>query len=389
MSAKVIHWDFLKNTRILRQDGGPGSTIRLDMLLNLIGHANAHNRCWPSISTISKETGISDRNGIIAALDWLEEHDAIFRVPNDLRYSEEHRLNSKKTVYEITGIVVVEGHIFPYLLMNEDEMAKAMSFVDDIRDGFVEVPDDDPGDENEERYGSHTDDGMVAIPNDGKVAIPEVIPSLSSTNKTITLVGGGVAPATSEGHRLASPSLFASKSKTLPGKEEDDSDTEDTSLANHDLGKLLLTTFGRKTFTREEAKAIRKMRTHKDEWGHEHEMGTLLELWDNAPGFSEFVKTRVAQYKAKEGKWDFKLVNVITHLGNVDKVAQGGGFQGWLQWRDKNPDVCRAVELKASDFLTPEQEEKGYTVKDINGVPTVCPPEDSEVRTEDLPFWMQ
>lgn len=87
---------------------------RWTLLTFLMLHTNARNRCWPSMQRIAKRLGKSSRS-VCSAKTWLLEHKAISLVPCKLRVDEEKALPSKQHVYQLTGVVQIEGRNFPYM----------------------------------------------------------------------------------------------------------------------------------------------------------------------------------------------------------------------------------------------------------------------------------
>lgn len=108
----------------LRPDG------RLAVLMALVLHANARNRCWPSTDTLARETGYSVPT-VVAAKQWLAEHKAFRLVAYELRAEEEKDLPQRQFIYQLSGVLRLDdGRIERYLYMSEEAYKAA---VDRIR----------------------------------------------------------------------------------------------------------------------------------------------------------------------------------------------------------------------------------------------------------------
>lgn len=110
MTITTINWNFRKDLYLVK---GPA----LHVLLSLITHANGNMRAWPSIKTLHKETGYSNKP-IVEALKQLEKISAIVKVPFDKRMEVEQHLHKRKAVYQLTGMYAFDDIKGEYLLLN-------------------------------------------------------------------------------------------------------------------------------------------------------------------------------------------------------------------------------------------------------------------------------
>ena len=95
---------------------------RWDFLTVLILRANKRNRCWPAMRTIAKKafpgkTKISAGNLGMAtrAKNWLMEHGAVTLVKPEHRIGAEKKLPRNRHVYQLTGVIVIDKKVYPYL----------------------------------------------------------------------------------------------------------------------------------------------------------------------------------------------------------------------------------------------------------------------------------
>lgn len=86
---------------------------KLDVLMQLHLHTNHRARCWPKVETIASNTGMSTAT-VTAALDWMESHHMLYRVPYELRTGDEEKLPARQTVYQLTGFMVLGDYAIPY-----------------------------------------------------------------------------------------------------------------------------------------------------------------------------------------------------------------------------------------------------------------------------------
>ena len=95
---------------------------RWDFLTVLILRKNKRNRCWPAMRTIAKKAfpgktkecagnlGMATR-----AKNWLMEHGAVTLVKPEHRIGAEKKLARNRHVYQLTGVIVIDTKVYPYL----------------------------------------------------------------------------------------------------------------------------------------------------------------------------------------------------------------------------------------------------------------------------------
>lgn len=111
--ASTLHWELRKHLKDLRDDG------RLAVLTALILHSNIRLRCWVSVDLLVAETGWS-RPLVSKAKAWLHERGAFVLVPYRKRVDEELKLPTRQHVYQLTGMMDIDGKPIKYLFMNPE-----------------------------------------------------------------------------------------------------------------------------------------------------------------------------------------------------------------------------------------------------------------------------
>jgi len=91
----------------------------LHVLMALVLHQNERGRCWPSNDLLMRETG-KGSGSITEALKHLEGISAVVRVPHEHRIGKEKDLHQRKNVWQLTGILVFEEVVYPYLYMTPE-----------------------------------------------------------------------------------------------------------------------------------------------------------------------------------------------------------------------------------------------------------------------------
>ncbi len=112
----TLAWELRSALPYLREEG------RLAVLMALVLHTNIRMRCWPSTHTLTKETGWNSAS-VTKAKKWLQEHGAFALVPFAKRLDEEEALPRRQHVYQMTGILRIEGRIICYLYLTPEARA--------------------------------------------------------------------------------------------------------------------------------------------------------------------------------------------------------------------------------------------------------------------------
>lgn len=109
------NWNIRHYIKFFRVDGEKNRyEARFDVFMYLVMSANQRLRCWPGIETIMDETGFQ-KAPVSEAIEWLEARGAIYTVPRDKRIGDEEKLHGNKKVWQLTGIMEIEGKIVEYL----------------------------------------------------------------------------------------------------------------------------------------------------------------------------------------------------------------------------------------------------------------------------------
>lgn len=111
----TLDFNFRNAMHYLRDSG------RLNVLVALMLHTNVRNRCWPSMRLLCKETGFA-MAAVTEAKKWLEEHGAIEIVKYEHRVADEKaEVNHLQHVYQLTGILKIDGKTYHYLYVSQSE----------------------------------------------------------------------------------------------------------------------------------------------------------------------------------------------------------------------------------------------------------------------------
>lgn len=100
-----------------------GEKGRLTVLIDLLLRCDQLRwRCYPSVKKIAKDTGMST-SVVDAALDWLVATKALVKVGYRNRIGKEKALPNRQSVYQLTGMIEVNGECYPYLYLNPETRA--------------------------------------------------------------------------------------------------------------------------------------------------------------------------------------------------------------------------------------------------------------------------
>lgn len=93
----------------------------LNLWLALYLHCNGMLRCFPSFSSLQEGLGKSEQT-VLRTLHGLEAKRAVIRVPADLRLGQlELSLNKRSNVYQLTGVLFMEGAVKPIVFMKPED----------------------------------------------------------------------------------------------------------------------------------------------------------------------------------------------------------------------------------------------------------------------------
>lgn len=95
---------------------------KLHILVALVLRSNERMRCWPSVDTLCSDTGYS-KAPVIEAKQWLIQHGAIELVPYDKRVGVEQTLEPRHHIYQITGVINLDGKSIGYLVSGKDSQS--------------------------------------------------------------------------------------------------------------------------------------------------------------------------------------------------------------------------------------------------------------------------
>ena len=96
------------------------------VLTCLLLHANQRNRAFPASETIAEETGYG-LNSVNTALRSLVKLKAVTNVTFKDRVGVEKGLPKAKKIYQLTGVYLFEGELYPYLHTNPETLQTMMT----------------------------------------------------------------------------------------------------------------------------------------------------------------------------------------------------------------------------------------------------------------------
>lgn len=120
-----FHWQLRRHLKEFRPDG------RLYVLLSIYLHKNTRNRSWPSNDLIAEETGLS-RAPISRSIEWLKANHAVILVPYSKRIGNEKELPNRKNIYQLTGVIRLNGQYRPYMYLSPEGWAGILQEIKDI-----------------------------------------------------------------------------------------------------------------------------------------------------------------------------------------------------------------------------------------------------------------
>lgn len=121
----MFSYQFKTQLGMLRE-AGEGKEARLPVLMWLVLSANNRNRAWAKADTIAEQIG-HRRAGVLAALQWLADHKAIVNVQPKYRQGREAQISTRSPVWQLTGVLEVDGAFHEYLHMPKQARQDAIS----------------------------------------------------------------------------------------------------------------------------------------------------------------------------------------------------------------------------------------------------------------------
>jgi len=125
---RTTHWQLKSHLYYIRSDGEKKAyEARFPVFFHLIMSTNANLRCFVGIEALCRATGYTNKP-ITEALQWLQDHGAIYNVSKDKRVGIEKRLHANKKVWQLTGKLRVEDQVIEYLYAGEEESDTRLAF---------------------------------------------------------------------------------------------------------------------------------------------------------------------------------------------------------------------------------------------------------------------
>ncbi len=144
-----------------------GAECRYIILDYLLLRSNQRLRCWVGVERIKKDTGITSDAAIAGALKWLFDRGALYNVPPGYRVNEEKKLQIRKYVFQITGIINLKSGWTRYLHLPDEHIQSMMYELASIGYPLPEEFDASP-DEADDKTGASQSEGRGASQSEGK-----------------------------------------------------------------------------------------------------------------------------------------------------------------------------------------------------------------------------
>jgi hypothetical protein len=260
-----------------------------------------------------KDTGFSSKAAIAGALAWLFERGAIYNVPPKFRVNREAGLPMQKYVFQLTGIINLDGWVQYLYFKNLEE-------VEDMIQEWKSIGWECPvsaefyiGSQSEPNIGSQSERSQS-----------ERKDSISPKDTPIVTSPARARDITSVDFDQLFPGN-APKPNEIVGKFD------------HEMIQFFMDKTGLKSLTKTLLRLFEADIERRTDEGVLRLPGGLLALWDTRPGFQEFCKERVASCLA----WSQPMTpeNILKHLRNLDK--SDGKVKGFNLWIAEHPDLAR------------------------------------------------
>jgi hypothetical protein len=364
MPLLTIHWNMMKRTGDLRREEGRGREARLDVLMNLVGRANMRLRCWPTVEQIMEDTGFTDRNIISSALAWLYEHGAIYYVPVDKRIGPERAISKRRNVYQLTGMIRLNGEAVPFVVMQDGEIDSVVAELQDLGAKYaLQLYDSEVGDETEPTEDEYVVDSTTMYVVDSTTTQPEHVvesttpklsPSLStkkaaSRNQPAQSAGGGFLASNS---RIQQAEQFQQQKNGIKRSDEIDRKAE----VIPSIVLYLESQLGHKITSRADYKRLIQPLTIKNDNEVSVKYPSLAVMFEQVLGFKEYVEARVNFYRNRPSSENFAWSRVISDIRNFNRSGDGGN-PGWLIWKQRNAYLCKPIP-KPGEVKAPHQNYK-------------------------------
>lgn len=124
----MFNWQIRTELHHFKNEG------RLAILVCMVLHKNTRNRAYPSVQTLAKETGYK-KTAIVAGVQWLLDHYALIPVAYEYRAGDEKKLHKRRNIYQVTGVIELEGKFHRYLHMNPEQWSGVLEEINAISKG--------------------------------------------------------------------------------------------------------------------------------------------------------------------------------------------------------------------------------------------------------------
>jgi len=218
----VLGYALRKHLGKFREGQGSGAEARWPVLTALMLHANIRMRAWPTVETLMGETGFNNKTVISGALQWLFESGAIYNVPYSKREGGELLLAPRKYVFQLNGIMQIDGVVFPYIYNDEEHrvgMMNELNLIGEVAEYAVDLYSEFLGKGTDS---VHTDSGTLSnslssevIPLNQSPASPEGGSPAAQEARDDLAKYGMKAPPEQEEEKIAEKDDISDRALTL------------------------------------------------------------------------------------------------------------------------------------------------------------------------------
>jgi hypothetical protein len=244
----------------------------------------------------------ADKASVSSAIAWLVEHHAIYIVPHEYRVGNEKRINSRGNVYQLTGIIELDGEIVQYLSLSPEALKSVWGELEELGDTkIVEIAAGEP----------HGSAAKVVNYNQSKVEnynpedsqyIEDLKPERSLGKKKKER-GGNEAVYISKVAQEATAFKDIGKPVSPDGDAEED---------QSELEKYIVALTSTKRLAKTYRQAINRGVSYVNDSGELVEDKSAVVLWETEPEFRKFFLEKV--YPSLRDKGLVKQKHVVARM---------------------------------------------------------------------------
>lgn len=193
------HWNIREHIKDFRSGKGEGREARYVVLDYLILRANMRLRTHVGVETIMEDCGYNSKHPVSGAIQWLFEHGAIYNVPHKHRVGKEALLSPRKYVFQLTGVIRLNGKVIPYLLMDDTLKAEVVEELEKFgAEHAVNMLEEHEVGLSPERAESAPSKVQESAPSKVRESAPKGLPVEGLPDKEASTSGDADAPASDD-----------------------------------------------------------------------------------------------------------------------------------------------------------------------------------------------